>query len=282
MSTHGSEHEVIVDGVRVALSSVGTGVPVLFMHGNPDSRHSWEPLFRELGPGFRLIAPDFPGFGDSSPLPPGASFGPEAMASFWGRFVDAVVPEPSLHVVVHDFGGPWLLPWVATHRARVRSLGVLNTVYHGDYRWHAWARVWQTPLLGEAAVLLARRAMLRREMRRHAPGVPRELVDATYDRMHATMRRTVLRTYRAYRRPHETIPAWEKKLMASLEGVPMAVVWGDRDPYIPARYADRFGVVATHLPDCGHWLHLQQPAVVAEHLRALWAAGGGSSRAAGG
>jgi pimeloyl-ACP methyl ester carboxylesterase len=32
------------------------------------------------------------------------------------------------------------------------------------------------------------------------------------------------------------------------------VIWGDRDPYIPLRYAERFGAkTVVHLPEVGHW-----------------------------
>ena len=140
---------------------------------------------------------------------------------------------------------------------------------HRDYAWHSWARIWQTPLLGELAMLLTSRWLLRREMALQAPGVPLEVVDAAYDRMHRTMKATVLRWYRSHARPAEVFDPWEDRLLAALENIPARVVWGDQDPYIPARIADRFGVEAVHLTDYGHWLHLQAPDVVAGHLAAL-------------
>jgi pimeloyl-ACP methyl ester carboxylesterase len=237
------------------------------MHGNPDSRYAWEPLFAELGDGFRCIAPDFPGFGDSEPFPPGVALGPALMAGFWDGFIDAAGLHTAVNVVVHDFGGPWLLPWVATHPERVRSVFVLNTLFHRDYPWHLWAKIWQTPILGELAMRLTSRPVLSREMRLHAPGVSRKLVDETYHRMHRTMRRTVLQSYRAYARPGQIFEGWEEKLLAAFNDLPVRVVWGDRDPYISARFAERFGVEPIHLPDYGHWAFLQAPGVVAGYLK---------------
>jgi len=162
------------------------------------------------------------------------------------------------------------LPWVATFPKRVRSVFLLNTVFQRDYRWHHWARTWQTPVIGELAIYLAPRAALRREMKQHAPGVSRELVDQTYDRMHWSMRRTLLRTYRSHKHPATVFDPWEQRLLAVLQRLPTRVVWGDRDPYIPKHFADRFGVAAIHLPDYGHWAHLQAPGVVAQHLVDFW------------
>jgi pimeloyl-ACP methyl ester carboxylesterase len=258
---------LITLGVNVAYSDNGSGPPVLLMHGNPDSRHSWEPLLASLGEGFRCIAPDFPGFGDSQPLPKGQGCDPSFMAKFWGSFVDGLGLAEPPHVVVHDFGGPWLLPWVVTSPTSVRSLFVLNTFFHCDFPWHPWARLWQTPILGELSLLLPTRMVLRREMRLHAPRVSRELVDATYARMHFTMRRTVLRVYREFSRPDLAFESWESRLVEAAKTLPVCVLWGDRDPYIPSGYAQRFGVQPTHVSDCGHWLHLEDPALVARHLR---------------
>ncbi len=260
-----------MNGVTVAYTNRGSGAPALFLHGNPDSRHSWEPVFSELGFGPRIIAPDFPGFGDSQALQHDAEPSPARLAEFWEKFVEAVVPEEPVHVVVHDFGGPWLLPWVAAHPSRVRSVFAFNTVFHRDYPWHHWAKIWQLPVIGELAIFSTTRTILRREMKRHAPDVARELVDATYARMHRTMRRSMLRSYRAYARPSAVFDPWEQDLFGVLRNRPVRVVWGDRDPYIPASYADRFGVEATHFPEYGHWVHLEAPRLIANCLLEFWA-----------
>ena len=40
-----------VDGLNVEYIDQGVGVPVLLMHGNPDSNHSWKPVTDGLGKG---------------------------------------------------------------------------------------------------------------------------------------------------------------------------------------------------------------------------------------
>jgi pimeloyl-ACP methyl ester carboxylesterase len=201
-------------------------------------------MLGKLGKGLRILAPDFPGFGDSQPFPAEVDFGPDLMADFWDKFLDAATVSEQ----------------------RVKSVFILNTLFQRDYPWHSWARIWQRPVMGEMSMLIFNRYMMRREMRAYAPGVPPELVDEGYSRMHRTMRRTLLRTYRAYSRPAEVFDPWEQRLSEALADIPVYVLWGDQDPYIGKEFAERYGVDADHRPDLGHWLHLQEPGLVAETL----------------
>ena len=53
---------VDVQGTRIAFTDVGSGVPVILLHGNPDSRHSWQPVIDQLSDNLdgdvRVIAPE--------------------------------------------------------------------------------------------------------------------------------------------------------------------------------------------------------------------------------
>ena len=54
----------------IAHRTVGTGPPVLFLHGLGGSATAWEPQLEDLGDSFRCIAWDMPGYGDSAPIVP--------------------------------------------------------------------------------------------------------------------------------------------------------------------------------------------------------------------
>ena len=76
--------------------------PVLCLHGWPQSSYMWRHLLPALASaGHRVLAPDLPGFGDSSPDPPGT----------WERHVEAVerfrggIGLDRVVLVVHDTGG---------------------------------------------------------------------------------------------------------------------------------------------------------------------------------
>src|SRR5262245_42182497 len=57
---------VPVDGGTLAVAVGGNGPPVVLIHGYAESSRMWKPLARVLAPRFSVIAPDLPGFGESS------------------------------------------------------------------------------------------------------------------------------------------------------------------------------------------------------------------------
>ncbi|MEM9303415.1 MAG: alpha/beta fold hydrolase [Pseudomonadota bacterium] len=258
-----------VQGIDVHAVDKGTGVPVLLVHGNPDCSESWRAVIDGLlaHGGFRCVAPDFPGFGRSDEPPPDFDFLPEGQAEYWNWFTATVgIDEPCI-AVVHDFGGPWLLPWVAAHPERVRGLVVTNTLFHHAYRWHFWARVWQTPVLGELAMLWTPKWLFRRELAKGDPALPMSHADEAHGWSHRAMRRTVLRTYRAHAQPGQVLGDWPDRLKAAIASMPREVLWGDLDPYLPRWMADDWGVNATHVADAGHWLPVSRPKLVVEAVR---------------
>jgi len=70
--------EALVNGISLAYDETGTGSPLLLIHGFPLSRRMWRPQMNKLPrAGFRVIAPDLRGFGDSE-----APEGPYSMDVF--------------------------------------------------------------------------------------------------------------------------------------------------------------------------------------------------------
>lgn len=55
-----------IDGNRLAYDDVGSGPPVMLIHGFPLNRAMWRPQLGDLvAAGYRVLAPDLPGFGES-------------------------------------------------------------------------------------------------------------------------------------------------------------------------------------------------------------------------
>jgi pimeloyl-ACP methyl ester carboxylesterase len=103
--------DAFADGIEKTLepltqSRVGSGEPLLLLHGLGLSWRSWLPILGALKPHHDVIALDLPGFGDSAPLPEGLSPTP-------ARLVDAVECEldrlgiDAAAVVGNSLGG-WL------------------------------------------------------------------------------------------------------------------------------------------------------------------------------
>ncbi len=258
-----------VAGLEVFVADDGEGIPVVLLHGNPDAHDTWDAVVRRL-PGLRCVRPDMPGFGGSPEPPPSFDYLAPSTVPLW----DALLAElPPAVVVVHDFGGPWLLPWVARNPDRVRGLVICNTIITPGYRWHPFARFWQTRGLGEVWLRVNPRWVFRREMRRGSRGLPVEYADACHARATPAMRRSVLRTYRSHARPDIVFRDELPRLQAAIASIPVRVVWGARDPYIDVAEASAFGVEPRVVVDVGHWVHIERPEAVADAIRAVIEAG---------
>jgi pimeloyl-ACP methyl ester carboxylesterase len=121
-------------------------------------------------------------------------------------------------------------------------------------------------LLGEAFQALATRSAFRLLFKHGNPrGLPPEFIDGMYDDYDAGTRRAVLRLYRAT----SDIDGLSRKLAAALTPLrlPALVIWGRRDPYLGAQYAERqrevFADAQVHvLEDSGHWPFADNPEAV--------------------
>jgi haloalkane dehalogenase len=112
-------------GARMHYVDVGTGDPVLFVHGTPTWSFEWRHQIRALAPRFRCIAPDNLGFGLSD-RPRDGDYTPEWHSGNLADFVDRLGLS-GLTLVVHDYGGPIGLPLVLDRPGLVRRLVLLNT-----------------------------------------------------------------------------------------------------------------------------------------------------------
>jgi pimeloyl-ACP methyl ester carboxylesterase len=254
-------------GQGIHVKEQGTGAPVLFLHGNPDTCDVWDGVVQRMAGHHRCLAADLPGFGQSE-VPHDFECSLEGLADWVnGLTMSLNIAEP-IDLVVHDFGGIFGIAWAVRHPERVRRLAIMNTMFFPDYRWHFWARIWRTPLLGELAFAASTRTGVALEMRRASKRLPMAYARKAYDVMTPAMKRMVLRLYRAA--DPENLTPWQPGLTALMTRVPAIVLWGDRDPYIDKRFAERFGASQVHhFPAAGHWLQVEDPAAVADHLLAF-------------
>jgi pimeloyl-ACP methyl ester carboxylesterase len=262
---------------RIAVQAGGVSVPgleagpaqaseaVLFVHGNPGSSSDWSALLEGVGEFGRAVALDMPGFGQA-PLPAGFDCHVDSYAQFLAEAVERLAIE-RVHLVLHDFGGPFGLTWGWQHPEAWQSLVLINVGVLPGYRWHVMARRWRTPLLGELTQAWIPRWAWRRTMAAANPkGLPIEFVDKMHEDYDRTTRRTVLRLYRATPDPGD-MAATLGAAVAALHK-PALVVWGASDPYIDVSYAERqrefFDVRRlVVLPGSGHWPFQDDPAGVA-------------------
>ncbi|HEY2571209.1 MAG TPA: alpha/beta hydrolase [Solirubrobacteraceae bacterium] len=241
---------------------------VVFVHGNPGAASDWTALVEAAGALGRAVAFDLPGFGGAH-VPPGFAYDVAAYADF----IEAARSELAIervHLVLHDFGGPFGLTWGVQHADRWASVALLNIGLMRGYRWHSMAKRWRTPVLGELTQAWIPRAAWRRIMQSSSPrGLPPEFVDKMYDDYDRETRRTVLKLYRATPNPGNMADELGDAIAALHE--PALVIWGASDPFIGVEFAERqrefFDVEdVAILPDSGHWAFQDDPQRVKELL----------------
>jgi pimeloyl-ACP methyl ester carboxylesterase len=119
---------VEIDGVRVFYREAGSrGAPVVvLLHGFPSSSHMYRNLIPALADRFRVIAPDYPGFGHSDfPDPRRFHYGFAGYARLVHRFVDELSLD-RYALYVQDYGAPIGLRLALLAPARVTALVVQN------------------------------------------------------------------------------------------------------------------------------------------------------------
>ncbi|MBP3729077.1 MAG: alpha/beta hydrolase [Lachnospiraceae bacterium] len=108
----------------------GQGEAVLLLHGNMSSSLHFTPLFEGLGEGFRLIAPDLRGFGDSSYNEAFDSLG--ELAEDVNLFMEAL-ELPTAYVAGWSTGGGIALELAARHPEKVKKLFAIEGAGHKGY-----------------------------------------------------------------------------------------------------------------------------------------------------
>lgn len=229
----------------------------LYLHGVPSSSDEWISFLERSGG----LAVDLPGFGRSG-KPGYLKYTIDEYDRFIERFLDEVEVE-RVQLVVHDWGAVGLA-FAQRLPERVERLAIVNAVpFLPGYRWHRTARIWRTPGLGELAMGSTSRRVLRL-LSRESNATPGPMPDAWLDGVLAHFdqgtQRAILRLYRSS--PPEVLARTGARL-GTLD-MPAFVVWGERDPYIPARFGREYARALPHaelleLPDAGHWPWLDRP-----------------------
>ena len=99
---------VKVDGLDIFYREAGNKnkPTILLLHGFPSSSHMYRDLIKDLSEDYYLVAPDYPGFGQSSsPSPSVYNYSFDNLASIITDFIDALELK-KFSLYVQDYGGP--------------------------------------------------------------------------------------------------------------------------------------------------------------------------------
>jgi len=112
--------------VEIAYLDEGEGPSVLLGHCSAASHKEWAPLIDILAEDWRVLAPDFIGYGHSDPWPAEKTFSIEADVEALLAIAD--LAEGPLHLVGHSYGAALALEAATTLKDKVKSLTLVEPV----------------------------------------------------------------------------------------------------------------------------------------------------------
>lgn len=237
----------------------------LAVHGFPTSSFLWREVLGEgANVGWRMIAPDLPGFGDSPPRLPGTwEHQVENLAEFHQALgLDRVV------LVVHDWGGLIGLRWACENPSLISGLVVMDTGFFSDGEWHGLARILQTDGEGEKFMDELDDKTFSGIIRSVSPEMSDAAVSEYWKAFASTdHRQSHLDLYRSG--DFDKLAPYAGQL--AMLDVPSLIVWGEGDPFAPVSGAYRFQKELSDprlvtYQDGGHFIQEDMPSEVASEI----------------
>ena len=272
---------VEANGVRLHYVRQGSGTPLVLLHGWPEFWFVWRKNIPALAERFDVIVPDLRGFGESDkpvlPEPPGRLL--DELVEDLRALADALTIE-GFGIVSHDVGSFVAQRFAARYPERILGLFFFNCVYPGiGRRWlepesvvEIWyqsfhQQPWAADLVGSSRKACA--IYLKHFLDHWAdePGVFDEDFEVWVDNF---MRPGNLRGgFDWY------VGVGEARMQMMREGAPdlpkieppAYFLWGENDPILKVRWADRLGDYFTTFelesaPGTGHFVHYERPGLV--------------------
>jgi pimeloyl-ACP methyl ester carboxylesterase len=256
-------------GSRLRYLVAGEGEPLVLVHGLGGAAANWLALAPLLLPGRRLIVPELPGHGGSSPLPAAPSLSP--YADRLGLLLEHEGATPAA-VVGHSLGGAVALRLALRRPESVSALvlaaaaGISSTARSARYALTVTGILKPGRKIAPHRRRVAGSALLKRLVfgrwgASDPPALPPEVVEAL---LAGPARHT------------DTVSAAtalvRDDVRPELERIscPVLVLWGARDNQLPVDdafdYARRLRAPLRVIADCGHLLIVERPAACADAI----------------
>ena len=281
--SHPTLHKTVkVDGLDIFYREAGPkdAPTILLLHGFPTSSQMFRNLIPALADRFHLVAPDYPGFGNSSmPAVEAFDYSFDRLAEVMEGFTETLgLDRYSLYVM--DYGAPVGFRLAVRHPERVQALIVQNgNAYDEGLRgfWDPFRAYWKDRN-AETAKPLAGFLNLEVTKWQYTHGVrdPEAISPDTwtvdqYGLDRPGNREIQLQLFHDYGSNPGHYPAWQAYFRAHQP--PTLVVWGKNDVIFPAEGAEPYKRdlkdLEFHLLDTGHFALEEDGAFIAARIRAF-------------
>lgn len=264
---------VLVHDQRIAYLDIGTGPPVILIHGFGGSMWQWEHQQHALSQHFRILTLDLPGSGLSDK--PDIEYLPDQMLDFCIGFMDALQIEKAT-VVGNSMGAGLAIGMTLTHPTRVDKLVLISGLPSHviakltsrsfrqalESRAPTWLVSFGNWLFGG----LVTESVLKEIVHNH-----NLLTPAVMERSNQNRRRPgIVKPIMAVR---NALPSWETDFAPHLSTIthPTMIIWGEYDRVFPMAVGEELhqrirGSQFVRIPNAGHMPQWERPDLVNRSL----------------
>ncbi len=275
---------VDANGLTFVVDAAGEGDTIaLLLHGFPESREAWRGQLERLPAlGWRTVAPDLRGYGDSSRPQGKAAYGIDHLVQDVAALFEALGAKRRV-LIGHDWGG--VIAWQAALRGvSLDGLVILNAPHPAifrralrsqEQRLKSWyVAYFLLPWLPELMLRRNDGKALAALLRRQSPNLSPELLEVLRRNIVKPGAATaMLNYYRANALSLSGPGPW-----ARIE-VPTLMIWGENDIALSLSLTEGLGPFVAdftlrRIPEASHWVQQDAPAAVDQAI-ADWARGKG-------
>lgn len=265
-----------VDGVRIYFRMMGSGDPIVLLHGFPESSYAWRKVMPALAQYYTVIAPDLRGCG-ASDRPDGGYHKRTVAADVHGLVRQLGFDR--IKLVSHDVGMMTGYAYAANYRAEVERVVLMEAAIAGHgleklYDANTYPRMFHLPLfeapngLAEMLITGREKAFVSHMMRQQAFD-PAGIDDALDEYARCLAQPGALRAGINYFRAHGIDAEHNREHAKHKLEIPVLSIGGiasfgaDLEDEIRPLAADHRHVM---LDRCGHYLAEERPEALVEHL----------------
>ncbi|PHS14128.1 MAG: hydrolase [Blastopirellula sp.] len=273
-------HTKEINGVNIFYREAGPkdAPTIVLLHGFPTSSHMFRNLIPKLSDRYHVIAPDYPGYGNSEmPLVDEFDYTFDNMTTIVDKLLQELhVERYSLYLM--DYGAPIGFRLATRHPERIDSLIIQNgNAYDEGLRefWKPLKAYWkdQSP---ENAKALKGLLTLGATKWQYTHGVrnPEAISPDTWGHVQPLLDREgnqaiQLAMFLDYGSNPALYPKWQAYLRKHQP--PTLIVWGENDPIFPAEgahpYKRDLKILEFHLLNTGHFALEEDGDIIANYIR---------------